>query len=49
MCGYRAKAGQLSFLWIKSNVPLYAIFVADVDQLLKAIAATSQKSNVISI
>jgi len=37
-----AKTSQLAFLWIKSDIPLHTIFITDVDQLLKAIAATSQ-------
>ena len=31
------------------HIPLHTVFITDVDQLLKAIAATSQRCNVISI
>jgi len=37
-----AKTSQLALLWIESDVPLQTIFMTDVYQLLKAIAATSQ-------
>jgi len=47
--GVSGKACQLTFLWIKSDIPLHTIFITDVDQPLKATAATSQQCNVISI
>ena len=47
--GISAKACQLTFLWIKSDIPLHSIFITDVDQVLKAIAATGQQCNVISV
>jgi len=47
--GVSAKACQLTFLWIKSDIPLHTIFITDVGQLLKAKAATRQQCNVISV
>jgi len=47
--GISAKACRLTFLWIKSDIPLHPIFITDVDQVLKTTAATGQQPNVISV